>query len=130
MFGMKTGWGERWLGSKKWAPLLLTLLVAAVTAGARTLLAIDSGAREARSSSSQPRSSAAGMASTGRASPNRRTARTRIIRYHSTVRGDAPSAALAAQNRSVAAPSPIGTGPKESSEVPDGPEVSGEQTGE
>jgi hypothetical protein len=42
----------------------------------------------------------------------------------------APSAALAAQNRSAAAPSPIGIGPKESSEVPGGPEVSGEQTGE
>ena len=44
--------------------------------------------------------------------------------------GRGASAALAAQNRSAAAPIPIGIGPKESSEVPDGPEVSGEQTGE
>ena len=36
---------------------------------------------------------------------------------------------LAAQNRSTAAPSPIGIGPKESSEPPDGPKESGEQTG-
>ncbi|MDQ2964291.1 MAG: hypothetical protein M3R57_00350 [Chloroflexota bacterium] len=57
-----------------------------------------------RSSRSQARSSAAGMASTGGAAPNRRTAWIRIIRYHSTVRGDAPSAALAAQKKSAAAP--------------------------
>jgi hypothetical protein len=83
-----------------------------------------------RSAGDAVRSSAAGMASTGRAAPNRRPARTRIIRYHSIIRGEAPSAALAAQNRSAAAPSPIGIGPNESSEMPDGPEVSGEQTGE
>ena len=40
-----------------------------------------------------------------RSGPVERTRRSRIIRYHSIVRGDAPSAALAARNSSTARPS-------------------------
>jgi hypothetical protein len=43
----------------------------------------------------------------------------RIIRYHSTVRGEAPSAALAAQKKSVAAPIPMARTPPESSAIPE-----------
>ena len=42
----------------------------------------------------------------GRSAPNRRTAWPLMYRYHSIVRGDTPSAALAARNRSTAAPRP------------------------
>ena len=45
----------------------------------------------------------------------------RIIRYHSTVRGEAPSAALAAQKKSVAAPNPIARiAPKNQAQSPTG----------
>jgi hypothetical protein len=58
-----------------------------------------------RSSTSHARNSAGSRPSTDRSGPSARTSRTVIIRYHSIVRGDAPSAAFAARNSSTARPS-------------------------
>jgi hypothetical protein len=49
--------------------------------------------------------------------------------YHSTVRGDAPSAALAAQKKSAAPPIPIARTPRESSAIAGRRKESGAQMG-
>ncbi len=59
-----------------------------------------SGARGSR-----PAAPARSSCSIGRSAPSPRTARRRIIRYHSRVLAAAPSAAFAARNRSTARPS-------------------------
>ena len=61
--------------------------------------------RRAGCSRIQARSSGPASCSIGRSSPSPRTARRRIIPYHSRVLAAAPSAAFAARNRSTARPS-------------------------